>query len=56
VSLVQHALSLIKEINEEIALPPNFQHRFRTPPKSTEPKRIKLIRREKYSNESGDGK
>lgn len=35
--LIGKAISLIDEMNEEIALPPNFQHRFRTPKDSTEP-------------------
>jgi len=37
INLIGHVRKLIKEINENIALPPNFQHRFRTPKDSTEP-------------------
>jgi hypothetical protein len=33
--LVQRAINLIDEMNEEIALPPNLQHRFRTPEDAT---------------------
>ncbi|MEO0236513.1 MAG: hypothetical protein ABIM02_07335 [candidate division WOR-3 bacterium] len=36
-NLLKHACKVIREINETIALPPNFQHRFRTPKDSTEP-------------------
>jgi len=35
--LMEEVLALINEINAEIALPPNWQHRFRTPKDSTEP-------------------
>jgi len=35
--LLHHVHSLLNEIDAEIALPPNFQHRFRTPEDSTEP-------------------
>jgi len=35
--LLKRAINLIEEINEEIALPPKWKHRFRTPEDSTEP-------------------
>jgi hypothetical protein len=34
---LSHSKSLIQEINEEIQLPPNLQHRKRTPSEETEP-------------------
>jgi hypothetical protein len=37
INLLAHVRKAIREINEEIALPPNLQHRFRTPPDKTEP-------------------
>ncbi|RLI32591.1 hypothetical protein DRO51_01500 [Candidatus Bathyarchaeota archaeon] len=35
--LVRETLRLIEELNEEAHSPPKRQHRFRTPPDSTEP-------------------
>jgi hypothetical protein len=37
VNLIRRVRKLIKEINEEIYLPPFLQHRFRTPSDTTEP-------------------
>jgi len=37
INLLGHVSKLVREMNEENALPPNFQHRFRTPKDSTEP-------------------
>jgi len=37
----------MKKINEEITLPPNFQHRFRTPKDSTESKSFKYKKKKK---------
>ena len=41
--LIQRAIRLCEEINEEVALPPNLQHRFRTPKDSTEPSKEILL-------------
>jgi hypothetical protein len=35
--LIRQTINLIEEINEEINLPPNLQHRKRTPSRETEP-------------------
>lgn len=37
VNLLGHVKKVIHEINEDVDLPPNLQHRFRTPSDKTEP-------------------
>jgi hypothetical protein len=49
--LIQRARNLMQEINEEIALPPILQHRFKTPSEKTEPFLVKETLNEAHTLE-----